>query len=707
MNDDQFGLHECGQCVAIQRQSYTFDDSGDTYVHCVVDRETRAAALAAASVASQLLGQQALLLATTDYALVYALHGFAASLEGQVCVLKGDPLALLDDANSYWWLVRCVKTDEVGYIPAENIETTSERVARLNKIRNVLLALAEDDDVEAPVKAENTRRIGFEEVPVVYEEYCLGEEYYDDEDEECDIDRDMDKQSIASADEDPAKPQNDLQQVPIQRDDQIVSAESSVYSPILSPRASATTLSPKDDDSLSLPPSKKRSNSFWSRLRKNMSTTPTSPTTTPPLLPSSPDASASSETTTTVIRGRRSMDFSTLLSRTTTRSPSRTRSPARSQSQIFTTSSPTAKPPGVALVHTPPVSSTPPSTAPSAATIRVLRIYSGNVDLNGTSGATFKTVAWTHETTVEELLRDALKRFKVPMGGSGGGAGVEGEYYLSVLFFESQERKLPTHAKIYDILNTLSQKKLPGLSNSKPVTKLLASTTNQILINDDQIIKLIVNRNVNMSEVGDVRLVRVWRVEGDGVRTYKTVGVAKELDVQGLVAAAVKKFSLGTAARGGEVGGDEEGGWRLVTVVGEGSAGSFFYFLHIASSLYTNFFLLQLHWIDTETVRSDHERVHDILALHPQTTIDFILVRNPITTVDPSSPSTPTLLHTTSAPNSASDVTRKAADLSIASPLRNGILTPPREDGGRGKRSSSIREKYDEMERGLEGLVME
>jgi hypothetical protein len=57
-----------------------------------------------------------------DGSLVYALHTFVANLEGQVCVLKGDNLVLLDDSNSYWWLVRCLKTSEVGYIPAENIE---------------------------------------------------------------------------------------------------------------------------------------------------------------------------------------------------------------------------------------------------------------------------------------------------------------------------------------------------------------------------------------------------------------------------------------------------------------------------------------------------------------------------------------------------------------------------------------------------------
>lgn len=48
-----------------------------------------------------------------DFSLVYALHTFVANLEGQVCVLKGDSLELLDDSNSYWWLVKCLKTEEV------------------------------------------------------------------------------------------------------------------------------------------------------------------------------------------------------------------------------------------------------------------------------------------------------------------------------------------------------------------------------------------------------------------------------------------------------------------------------------------------------------------------------------------------------------------------------------------------------------------
>ncbi|KAI9258235.1 hypothetical protein BY458DRAFT_557987 [Sporodiniella umbellata] len=71
-----------------------------------------------------------------DFSLVYTLHTFEATVEGQASVKKGDSLCLLDDSNSYWWLIKDLKTAEVGYIPAENIETPYERLARLNKYRN-------------------------------------------------------------------------------------------------------------------------------------------------------------------------------------------------------------------------------------------------------------------------------------------------------------------------------------------------------------------------------------------------------------------------------------------------------------------------------------------------------------------------------------------------------------------------------------------
>ncbi|KAL9946617.1 hypothetical protein D7B24_007893 [Verticillium nonalfalfae] len=75
-----------------------------------------------------------------DFDFVYALHTFVATVEGQANATKGDTMVLLDDSNSYWWLVRVAKDNSIGYLPAEHIETPTERLARLNKHRNIDLS---------------------------------------------------------------------------------------------------------------------------------------------------------------------------------------------------------------------------------------------------------------------------------------------------------------------------------------------------------------------------------------------------------------------------------------------------------------------------------------------------------------------------------------------------------------------------------------
>ena len=49
-----------------------------------------------------------------DFEFVYALHNFVATVEGQANAAKGDTMVLLDDSNSYWWLVRVVKDSTIG-----------------------------------------------------------------------------------------------------------------------------------------------------------------------------------------------------------------------------------------------------------------------------------------------------------------------------------------------------------------------------------------------------------------------------------------------------------------------------------------------------------------------------------------------------------------------------------------------------------------
>lgn len=49
-----------------------------------------------------------------DFEFVYALHTFVATVDGQANATKGDTMVLLDDSNSYWWLVRVVKDGSIG-----------------------------------------------------------------------------------------------------------------------------------------------------------------------------------------------------------------------------------------------------------------------------------------------------------------------------------------------------------------------------------------------------------------------------------------------------------------------------------------------------------------------------------------------------------------------------------------------------------------
>lgn len=54
-----------------------------------------------------------------DFEFVYALHTFVATVEGQANATKGDTMVLLDDSNSYWWLVRVVKDSSIGQTTCE------------------------------------------------------------------------------------------------------------------------------------------------------------------------------------------------------------------------------------------------------------------------------------------------------------------------------------------------------------------------------------------------------------------------------------------------------------------------------------------------------------------------------------------------------------------------------------------------------------
>ncbi|KAI6245317.1 Tip elongation aberrant protein Tea4 [Erysiphe necator] len=124
-----------------------------------------------------------------DYEFVYALHTFIATIEGQANATKGDTMVLLDDSNSYWWLVRVVKDSSIGYLPAEHIETPTERLARLNKHRNIDLTSTmlgdQPDRYKTPLikafRKRSTKTVAFAD-PTYVEASDI--DYTTDEDEE-------------------------------------------------------------------------------------------------------------------------------------------------------------------------------------------------------------------------------------------------------------------------------------------------------------------------------------------------------------------------------------------------------------------------------------------------------------------------------------------------------------------------------------------
>ncbi|KAJ2788097.1 protein phosphatase regulator [Coemansia interrupta] len=145
-----------------------------------------------------------------DFNYVYAMFHFPQMVEGQVTVDEGEKLTLLDDSNSYWWLVQNLRDNQMGYIPADNIETAFGKLARVNRRKNLKLCKPDPEHImnsRVPTVANNNgRRVVFNDKIVTdvfitdarsddeYDEYDEDDENfgydYDDEEEEEGVDED-------------------------------------------------------------------------------------------------------------------------------------------------------------------------------------------------------------------------------------------------------------------------------------------------------------------------------------------------------------------------------------------------------------------------------------------------------------------------------------------------------------------------------------
>ncbi|KAJ2747544.1 protein phosphatase regulator [Coemansia sp. BCRC 34301] len=125
-----------------------------------------------------------------DFGHVYALFHFPQMVDGQVTVQEGEKLTLLDDSNSYWWLVQNLRDNQMGYIPADNIETAFGKLARVNRRKNLKLCKPDPEHIlhsRIPTVPDSTkRRITFNDKLVT--QVFISSPATDDEDEDEDDD---------------------------------------------------------------------------------------------------------------------------------------------------------------------------------------------------------------------------------------------------------------------------------------------------------------------------------------------------------------------------------------------------------------------------------------------------------------------------------------------------------------------------------------
>ncbi|TID28482.1 hypothetical protein CANINC_002477 [Pichia inconspicua] len=74
-----------------------------------------------------------------DPSKLYALYDFTGPDPSHLPLSKNDSVHLLNDSDSYWWLVRKDDNNRIGFAPAELLETYTERLARLNCWKNEVL----------------------------------------------------------------------------------------------------------------------------------------------------------------------------------------------------------------------------------------------------------------------------------------------------------------------------------------------------------------------------------------------------------------------------------------------------------------------------------------------------------------------------------------------------------------------------------------
>ena len=479
----------------------------------------------------------------SDVSVVFAMNTFVASIEGQASVLKGDTLILMDDSHNYWWLIRSLKTNEIGYIPADNVETQPERLARLNKIRNVRLA--------APIASEA----------------ASSEENLSDAVKDNQLVHFVDKPKILMIESADYDSSSDSEGSDFISDDGSVEAAGSSSVSLSEPNANQ----PKTNLQMFMV----KINIFtkfrrWLLRVLTKSKTPKSPKSAP--------SNSKPESSTESSAGTRTSFIDRLFTRRHSQEPEIiksanvkvTLSRARSRSLDASSSSDSRKQ---------SASSKYIATSEENAII-LLKIFSGNYDFK----ATYKTVAITRKTKISEVIQLSLQKFKVTGPGSRQKVELppipenvdtiplerpsnsesnieshpESNYYISVVHGDSKERKLHGDDNIMDVLLKLQSKgMLPGIRTSKDILQHMRHVNPQgkvssIRTPNDSEIKFLLNMKQGNEfltlDPESNMFIRIYyygdHFNSGTLRTHKTISVKAKSSIRDVIDQAVRKFKI-------------------------------------------------------------------------------------------------------------------------------------------------------------------
>lgn len=91
---------------------------------------------------------------------LYALYAFNGPDTSHCPLEQDESCLLLNDQDSYWWLVKRVRDNRIGFAPAEILETFPERLARLNCWKNENLSSSSRLDEKHKTHLENYNNSG-------------------------------------------------------------------------------------------------------------------------------------------------------------------------------------------------------------------------------------------------------------------------------------------------------------------------------------------------------------------------------------------------------------------------------------------------------------------------------------------------------------------------------------------------------------------